>query len=117
MSLTQTQQQAAHLLGSGRGRNEIAADLGVAPSSISRWRKNPDFEELVEKTRLRVIADDPEPRDTLRAALSARESDGVGIAAWRVRVFAAAKLLDLGKKLPQENNEEPEVWISDALED
>jgi hypothetical protein len=94
MPLTNSQLQAANLLGAAHSRREVAEIVHADPATVSRWRKLPEFEAQVRRARRAHLDEHPSPRATLEAALSANRPDGQPD--WRTRVQAAVKLLALG---------------------
>jgi|SRR5215211_5865292 len=83
--------RAAELLGSGRSRVSVAAELGIDPATISRWRRDADFRQLEQAARERHLDAHPSAHQTLEAALSA--TDARGLPKWETRVAAARALL------------------------
>jgi hypothetical protein len=87
--LTVQQRTAASLLARGRDRQAVAQVVGVAPGTLSAWRRIPAFkaaeaEEAARSTTVRGIVTD--------AMLSARKDDGVD---WANRLRAEAMLDEL----------------------
>lgn len=68
-----------------------AAEVGVAPRSLQRWKHRDDFVALIERSRGSVLDDNPTPEATLRAALSATGPSGAPD--WKTRVSAARALI------------------------
>jgi hypothetical protein len=91
MKMTPQHHQAAALLGQGWKRDAVAAEVGVHPVSVSRWRDDPDFEAAVENARRAHLAENPTAAATLEAALSATRANGTPD--WPTRVAAARALL------------------------
>lgn len=89
--MTPDQQRAADLLGRGLTRKAAAAEAGVAPRTVSRWRQDEDFEALVRRSRESLLDDRPTVRSTLEAALLATRRDGSPD--WNARVQAARILM------------------------
>lgn len=89
--MTPEQQRAADLLGRGATRAQAAAEAGVAPTTVSRWRRDEDFEALVRRSREALLDDRPTVRSTLEAALLATRRDGSPD--WNARVQAARILM------------------------
>ena len=84
--------QAANLLGQGRTRVSVAAELNIDPATISRWRRDPQFRELEQRARETTLSANPTVRATLEAALAA-VNPRTGAPDWSTRVQAARILL------------------------
>lgn len=82
---------AAERLGLGWEAKRVAAEAGVTPKAIQRWRKRNDFRELAETSRRRVLEENPTPTAVLASAMSATKRDGSPD--WQMRVTAARALL------------------------
>ena len=72
-------------------REQAAAEAGVAPRTVSRWRRDEDFEALVRRSREALLDSAPTVRSTLEAALLATRRDGSPD--WNARVQAARILM------------------------
>jgi hypothetical protein len=117
--LTPQQHRAAALIGSGRQFKDVAQEAGVHAETISRWSKREDFQEVAERARKDLLADEPNATATLEAALGAVKSDGTPD--WRVRVDAARTLIGrrgVGGGDPGKGVRETRIFIgSDGKDD
>ena len=81
--LAPRQVRAAMLLVEGRRGTEVAKALNVAPETISRWRRRPEFQaltrellqETVEATRLGIVSLCAESIDHLRGLVRSFNDD------------------------------------------
>ena len=89
--LSPRQHRAAHLLGQGWQQRQVAAEVGVTPKTVQRWRARRDFDGVFRQRREAALEAAPTAKATLEAALSA--TNGKGEPDWRVRVGAAQTLL------------------------
>lgn len=64
---TSKRKEAALSLGSGYTERETAASVGVSKSSISRWKRHPDF--AAEVDRLSLMVDIASRAERLRIAM------------------------------------------------
>lgn len=109
--LTPRQRRAAQMLGEGVQVRDVARQVERHPRSVSKWRKNPEFEELVRQARLRLLEENPTPTATLEAALSATRRDGGPD--WQSRITAARALLNgtPAGETPEEQVRETRIYI------
>ena len=77
----------------------------MSPTTVSRWRGDPDFEALVRRSREAMLDDAPTVRSTLEAALLATRRDGSPD--WNARVQAARILM----QAPPEQEPEAERTV------
>jgi transposase-like protein len=83
---------AADALARGEGRRAAARAAGVSETTVSRWRRDPEFEALVGRARAAELAAADPAVAALREALGAIRPDGQPDHDVRVR---AASLLRL----------------------
>jgi transcriptional regulator with XRE-family HTH domain len=95
--------RAAALLGQGRTRASVAAELGIDRATISRWRRDEHFRNLEQQAREHTLDAKPGVRATLEAALTATKPGGQPD--WPTRVQAARTLLGA----PEEEMDAPVV--------
>jgi hypothetical protein len=111
--VTEQQQQAARLLGMGRSRNDTAKEIGVNPSSISRWQHDEEFRDAVVRAKMATAADHGRVMAVLTGALSASKPDGSPD--WRTRVAAAREIRAwMGVKDPPADDNNPEWEVVGA---
>jgi predicted site-specific integrase-resolvase len=114
--LTGEQQQAALCLAQGFTIKKTAQDVGVAPITISRWKRESEFQNAVRSI------EDELYQDQLR---SLKNAAGVAIAtlleccngkvSHYVRVQSASKLLDLGLQVHKTEQLEAEIERLQAI--
>lgn len=98
-------QQGALLDASGHSISEVTALLGVSESTVSRWRRDPDYQAEVERLREKqvqavapllehiksqVVEGATKALRTLEDALEATDDDGQPL--WTTRMEAASKI-------------------------
>jgi len=105
--ITDRQMAVAGMLGRGYSMRHVAVALGVAKSTIARWKQDPLFVAEVERARATRLA--PTPRGTLLDALSARRDDGID---WPSRVRAALALLELDEEDEDPNADVVAGWVA-----
>ena len=89
--LTADQRRAASLMAAGMDDKATAADVGVAPKTIQRWKVRDDFRALVRKQREGLMPETPTAEAVLTTALSATRKDG--FPDWTTRIAAARAIL------------------------
>jgi len=105
--------QAANLLGQGRTRVSVAAELNIDPATISRWRRDPQFREMERRARETTLNANPTVRATLEAALVATNPK-TGAPDWPTRVQAARILLGAP---PEEGDPSEPIVIRERIYD
>lgn len=90
-TLDERQRHAAELLGQGRTRAETATTLEVDPATVSRWKRIPEFIDLVRAVRHDLLDENPDVRRVLNEGLSATTKTGEPN--WHARLQAAKLLL------------------------
>lgn len=107
-NLNPKQIAAAYFLAKGDKACEAASKVGVAPETISAWRRNPTFQEYCAFTRKEVLN---EYIDRLRGlhdlALDALRKQLIDGKSEAVRFRAAQAILQQGKLL---GNEQISLW-------
>jgi hypothetical protein len=97
--LTPEQRRAAAMLAAGKTRDDVSAELGVAPKTISRWNGRDDFRSVVRKTREGLLPETPTAEAVLTAALVATRTNGEPD--WQARIAAAKALLSTPVATPE----------------
>jgi hypothetical protein len=67
-ALKPNQIKAAILLVSGKSAKDVASAIDCTPESITHWKKNPDFEALLNQLRMDLIKDG---RELIRGSIEA----------------------------------------------
>lgn len=93
------QRRAAALLAAGVQDKAAAAEVGVAPKTVQRWKQRDDFAALVRKQRESMLPEVPTAEAVLTAGLSATKRDGQPD--WSVRIAAAKALLSTEVASPE----------------
>ena len=57
IKLKESQLLAAHLIASGIKSSEILVQLNIRPETLSRWRQDPQFMEVVKDTTETILAE------------------------------------------------------------
>lgn len=97
-ALSPSQHLAAQMLGEGRTQNEVADECGTTTTSVRRWGKRADFQELVKSHRERRLDANPSAREICEQALTATARDGKP--AWNTRLLAAKLLMQESGDVP-----------------
>jgi hypothetical protein len=91
-AITPDQRRAAAMLGAGREAQAVAAELGVTPKTIARWKSLPEVHELIVQHREALLPDGaPSAESVLVQALAATRPNGSP--SWGDRIAAAKALL------------------------
>jgi hypothetical protein len=106
--MAQKRVQAANLLGQGRTRNSVAAELQIDPATISRWRRESEFQAMEARARETALDANPTVRATLHAALSAVHPK-TGAPDWTSRIAAARILMGSPEEAPETEDEAPTI--------
>jgi len=81
--------RAAALAAQGHSRKEIAALIGVAPGTISVWKRHREWQAEVE--RWRALAEAPNERRQARLELESLEASGEALEQLRLLLESATK--------------------------
>jgi len=102
---------AAERLGLGWTVKRVAQEAGVSTKTVQRWQRRADVRALVERSRGRVLEENPSPTAVLTAALSATKKDGSPD--WNLRVVAARALLGRAPdgEGPEERVRETRIFV------